>query len=169
MLSKAIFTFKITLVVLFIYLLQWRREGSKVTWERPFSTWRGTTGKNGMDSLAGSVVTEQGEMASKLKEGRFRLGIGKSLLQWGWWGTLTGCPEWWWMPGDFQSEAGPGSEQPDVAVDVPVHCRGVGLDDLQKSLPTPRILWFYSMKFYIVGILIDIELKESCTRISFIF
>jgi len=44
------------------------------------------------------------------------------------------------MPGDFQSEAGPGSEQPDVAVDVPVHCRGVGLDDLQKSLPTPTIL-----------------------------
>jgi len=26
-------------------------------------------------------------------------------------------------------QAGPGSEQPDLAVDVPVHCRGVVLDD----------------------------------------
>ena len=26
---------------------------------------------------------------------------------------------------------------------LPVHCRGVGLDDLQGSLPTQEILWFY--------------------------
>jgi len=32
--------------------------------------------------------------------------------------------------GDVQGQAGPGSEQPDVAVGVPVHCRGFGLDDL---------------------------------------
>ena len=31
------------------------------------------------------------------------------------------------VPGGIQSQAGPGSEQP---VGVPVHCRGVGLDDL---------------------------------------
>ena len=37
-----------------------------------------------------------------------------------------GCP----IPGDTQGEAGWGSEHPDVAVDVPVHCRGVGLDGL---------------------------------------
>jgi len=34
----------------------------------------------------------------------------------------TGCP----VPGDVQGQAGQGSEQPDVAVCVPVHCRGVG-------------------------------------------
>ena len=27
------------------------------------------------------------------------------------------------VPGDIQGEAGPGSEQPDLAVDVPVHWR----------------------------------------------
>ena len=33
-------------------------------------------------------------------------------------------------PGDIQGQAGQSSEQSDLAVDVPVHCRGVGLDDL---------------------------------------
>ena len=31
------------------------------------------------------------------------------------------------VPGDIQGHAGPGSDQPDVAAGVPVHCRGVGL------------------------------------------
>ena len=38
----------------------------------------------------------------------------------------AGCP----IPGDTQGQAGRGSEQPDLAVGVPVPCRGVGLDDL---------------------------------------
>ncbi len=38
----------------------------------------------------------------------------------------VGCP----IAGDIQSQAEPGSEQPDLAVDIPVHCMGVGLDDL---------------------------------------
>ena len=36
------------------------------------------------------------------------------------------CP----FPGDFQGEAGLGSEQSDLAVVLPVPCKGVGLDDL---------------------------------------
>jgi len=31
---------------------------------------------------------------------------------------------------NIQGQVGQGSEQPDVAEDVPAHCRGVGLDDL---------------------------------------
>ena len=31
------------------------------------------------------------------------------------------------IPGDIQGQAGRGSEQPDLAVGVPVHCRGIGL------------------------------------------
>ena len=38
------------------------------------------------------------------------------------------CP----IPGDFQGEAGSGPEQPDLAMDVPIHCRGVGLDGLLR-------------------------------------
>ena len=34
------------------------------------------------------------------------------------------------IPGDFQGQAGGGSKQPDVTLDVPIHCRGVGLDSV---------------------------------------
>jgi len=33
-----------------------------------------------------------------------------------------------------------GSEQPDLVEDVPAHCRGVGIDDLERSLPTQTVL-----------------------------
>jgi len=36
-----------------------------------------------------------------------------------------GCP----TPGDIQGQAGWGSEQLDLAVGVPVHCREVGLNE----------------------------------------
>ena len=35
------------------------------------------------------------------------------------------CP----TPGDIEGQAGQGSEQPHLSVGVPVHYRGVGLDD----------------------------------------
>jgi len=34
------------------------------------------------------------------------------------------------IPGGIQGQAGQSSERPDLTVDVPVHCRGVGLDSL---------------------------------------
>jgi len=36
------------------------------------------------------------------------------------------CP----IPGNVQGQVRQDSEQPDLVVDVPAHCRGVGLDDL---------------------------------------
>jgi len=36
--------------------------------------------------------------------------------------VAQGCP----VHGDFQGKAGSGSGRPDLSVDVPVHCRGVG-------------------------------------------
>jgi len=46
------------------------------------------------------------------------------------------CP----IPGNLQGKVGRGSEQPDLAEDVPGHCRWVELDDCQMSLPTQIIL-----------------------------
>jgi len=46
------------------------------------------------------------------------------------------CP----IPSNIQGQVGRGSEQPDLVEDVPAHCRGVGLDDLERSLPTETIL-----------------------------
>ena len=34
------------------------------------------------------------------------------------------------VPGDIQCQSEPGSEHPNLAVDVPVHCRAIGLDEL---------------------------------------
>ena len=69
----------------------------------------------------------------KLKEGRFTLDIrikffyskgGEALLL-----VAQRCGR---RPilGDIQGQTGPGSEQLDLPVDVPVHCEGVGVDDL---------------------------------------
>ena len=44
------------------------------------------------------------------------------------------------VSGDIQGWAELGSEQPGQAVDIPVHCKGVGIDDLQRALPCLRIL-----------------------------
>jgi len=37
---------------------------------------------------------------------------------------------------------GRGSEQPYLAEDVTAHCSGIGLDDLERSLPTQTVIWF---------------------------
>ena len=57
-----------------------------------FQNVMGSAGKKGTDSLAGSVVTEQGEMASSL-EVRFRLDIRKKSFP-----VRERCPERWLMP-----------------------------------------------------------------------
>ena len=68
----------------------------------------------------------------KLKEGRFRLDVRKQYFMMSAEARAQvaqrdgGCP----IPGDIQCQAGQGSEQPDLTVGVPTHCRGVGLDDL---------------------------------------
>ena len=67
--------------------------------------------------------TKKGYVQAAYKEKVFYSKAGEALeqiIQRG-----GGCP----IPGDIQGQAGPGSEQPDLAVDIPGHCWGVGLDD----------------------------------------
>ena len=47
-----------------------------------------------------------------------------------------GCP----MFGDLQGQPAAGSKQSDLAVDVPVHFRGVGLNNFWGFLPTQMIV-----------------------------
>ena len=58
------------------------------------------------------------------KEKVFYSESGEALEQLAWRGGA--CP----IPEDIQGQAGQTSEQSGAAVDVPVYCREVGLDDL---------------------------------------
>jgi len=91
----------------------------------------------------------------KLREGRFQLDMsGETLEQIAQRGS--GGP----IPGNVQGQAGWGSEQPDLVEDVPAHCRGLGLDDLYRSLPTQSTLWFYDSSFPMqIGPVLPLQLK----------
>ena len=52
------------------------------------------------------------------------------------------------ITGDVQDQTGQSSEQPDLAVGVPVYCRGAGIHDLQRSLSTQMILQFYELQLF---------------------
>ena len=86
----------------------------------------------------------------KLEEGRFRADIQEIFYDEG---DETPeqvaqrggrCP----ILGNIQGQVGWGSEQPDVVVDVPAYCRGIGLDDLERSLPTQTIQRFYEIRAF---------------------
>ena len=80
-------------------------------------------------------------MVSNLN-GIFKLDIRKRLLQQDFEALEQvaqrggGCP----ITGDIRGQAVPGCEHPNLVVDVPVHCRGVGPCILYTSLPTQMIL-----------------------------
>lgn len=50
-------------------------------------------------------------------------------------------------PGDIQGQAGPGSGQLDLPLDVPVHCRAAGLGNLLRLLPIQMIPRFLVIFF----------------------
>lgn len=69
------------------------------------------------------LQTKGGEVQSGCKEEVFYNKGSEALEQVAW--RRGGSP----IPGDINYQTGQGSEQPDLAVSVPVHCREVGLDN----------------------------------------
>ena len=68
--------------------------------------------------------SKRGEIQIGCEEEIFYNNVGEALAQIAQRGG--GCP----IPGDIQGQHGWGSEQHNLVVGVPAHCRGVGLDDL---------------------------------------
>lgn len=58
------------------------------------------------------------------------------------------CP----FPGHIQGQTRLGSEQPEVAVYVPVHCRGVGMDEVPSNPNSSMILLLWNDQCMRLGI-----------------
>ena len=119
--------------------LAWRREGWEGTLEMPINILRVGFKRRGPDSFQWCPVTGQGAMGTK-KHRKFHLNMRKNFVsdraleQ----AAQRGCG--FSFSGDVQELPGQGPVQP--LSRWPCFGRGVGLDDPQKSLPTPNILWF---------------------------
>jgi len=93
----------------------------------------------------------------KMMKGRFRLNVRGSSLPREWWGAGTaaqrdcGCP----IPEGVQGQVGWGPGQPCLVLNVeaggPACGRGIGASWSLRSLPTQAILWFYDLRYTLLG------------------
>jgi len=131
------------LTVALIFSRQKRRLRGDLT--AAFQYLKGACKKGGDKLSLGACCDRTRRNGFKQREGRFTLDKrenffyaegGETLAQVAQRGGR--CP----IPGHIQGQVGWGSEQPDLVEDVPAHGRGVGLDGLQRSLPTQTVLSF---------------------------
>ena len=80
---------------------------------------------------------------------------GRTSSLWGWWNTGTGRPEKLWILLLWRYSRPAWTRSSAACSRCPCFSRGPGLDDPQRSLPTPNILWFCeerpSNQFWILG------------------
>jgi len=67
---------------------------------------------------------------------------GRISSLWEWWSTGTGCPGRLWSLLLWRYSRPAWTRSSTAYCRWPCFGRGVGLDDPQRSLPTPIILWF---------------------------
>ena len=72
---------------------------------------------------------------------------GRTSLVWGWQSTGTGCPEGLWSLLRWRYSKPTWTRSCATCSTCPCFGRGGGLDDPQRSLPTPTILWFCNSGF----------------------
>ena len=78
----------------------------------------------------------------KLKHRKFHWTQGRTSSPWGWRSTGTGCPGRLWSLLLWRYSRPVWTRSCAACCRWPCFGRGVGLDDPQRSLPTPTILWF---------------------------
>ena len=98
------------------------------------------------DSFQWCPETGQGVMGTNWSSGSSSWTGGRTSSLWGWWSTGTGCPEGLWSLLLWRYSRPTWTRSCAACCRWPCFGRGVGLDDPQRSLPTPNILWFCNLR-----------------------
>jgi len=110
-----------------LFSLEKRRVQGDLT--AAFQYFKGAYEKDGDKLFSEACCDRTRGNCFKLKGDRFKLDIRKKFFTLGVEQVAQssgGCP----IPGTIQGRVGWGSEQPDLVVDAPAHCKGLGIDDL---------------------------------------
>ena len=94
------------------------------------------------DSFQWCPATGQGAMGTNWSRGRSVWTGGRTSSLWGWWSTGTGCPGKLWSLPLWRYWRPTLRRYCAACCRWPCLGRRVGLDDPQRSLPNPNILWF---------------------------
>ena len=108
----------------------------------PTNTWRVGVRRMGLSSFQWCPVTGQGAMGTNGNTGSSIWTWGVTSSLWGWWRTGTGCPVRLWSLLLWRYSRPDWTRSCAACCRCPCFGRGFGLDDPQRSLPTPTILWF---------------------------
>ena len=104
--------------------------------------WRVGVRRMGPDSFQWCPVTRQGAKGTNRGTGSSIWTWGRISSLWGWQSTGTGCPGRSWNLLLWRYSRPTWTRSCAACCRWPCSSRRVGLDDPQRSLPTPTILWF---------------------------
>ena len=76
---------------------------------------------------------------------------GRTSSLWGWWSPGTGCAGRWWSLLLWRYSRPAWTSSSAACCRWPCFGGRVGLNDAQRSLPTPTILWFCDSAFSLMG------------------
>ena len=96
----------------------------------------------GPSSFQWCPATGQGPTGTNWSIGSSIWTWGRTSSPWGWRSTGTGCPGRWWSLLLWRYSRPAWTRSSTTYCRGPCFGRRVGLDDPQRSLPTPTILWF---------------------------
>ena len=96
----------------------------------------------GPDSFQQCPATGQGAMGTNWSTASSSWTWGRNSSLWGWQSTGTGCPEGLWSLLLWRYSKPTWTRSCAACSRWLCFSRGVGLDDPQRYLPTPTILWF---------------------------
>ena len=100
-------------------------------------------------SVTGVTSPGQGAMGTKWSRGSSSWTRGRTSSLWGWRSPGPGCPGRLWSLLLWRYSSPAWTRSCAACCRWPCFGRRVGLDDPQRSLPTPTILWFCDGRYYL--------------------